>query len=214
MKMYIGGKWIGSDEVMEVRHPYNQEVIDIVPSAGASEVEAALASAERGAGIMAALAAHQRAEILRTTAKLLRERSEELARVLSLEVGKPIRDSRVEVSRAAMVLDLSAEEAGRLHGETIPLDAAVGGEGKLGFSLRVPCGVVLAIAPFNFPLNLMSHKVGPALAGGNAVIAKPASDTPLSALKLTELLLESGLPAEAIQTITGPGSSARGTSGG
>ena len=99
----------------------------------------------------------------------------------------------------------SAEEAKRLHGETLPLDGAPGGAGKLGFTLRVPCGVVVAITPFNFPLNLVCHKVGPALAGGNAVIVKPASDTPLSALKLVEILLEAGLAAAGIPCLTGPG---------
>ena len=206
MKMYIAGKWIETNKVIEVRHPYNQEVVDTVPWAGPTEVEAALASAERGAKAMAELPAHRRAEILRKTASLLEERAEEFARTLSLEVGKPIQEARGEVSRCITVLTLSAEEAGRLRGETMNMDAAVGGEGKFGMTLRVPCGVVAAITPFNFPLNLLSHKVGPALASGNAVIAKPASDTPLTALKLTELLLEAGLPPEGIQTITGPGS--------
>jgi len=207
MKMHVAGKWIETDKVIEVSNPYTREPVDTVPSAGPSEVEAALASAERGAKVMADLPAHRRAEILKATAGLIRERSEELARLLTQEVGKTIRESRAEVQRAATVMDLSAEESGRLYSETIPLDAAVGGEDKFGFTLRVPCGVVAAIVPFNFPLNLLTHKVGPALAGGNAVIAKPASDTPLTALKLTELLLAGGLPPEAIQTITGPGSS-------
>lgn len=205
MKMHIGGKWIEAHDVIEVRNPYNREVIDTVPSAGPSEVEAALASAERGARVMAALPAHRRAEILKKTAASLRERSGEFSRLLSREAGKPIREARVEVARAATVLELSGEEAGRLYGETIPLDAAAAGQGKFGFTLRVPCGVVLAIAPFNFPMHLLCHKVGPALAGGNAVIAKPASDTPLTALKITELLLAAGLPPEGIQTVTGPG---------
>lgn len=206
MKMYMSGKWIDTQKVIEVRNPYNQEVVETVPSAGPVEVEAALASAERGSKVMADLPGYRRAEILKTAAGLLRERSEEFARLLTLEVGKPIRESRVEVDRAVTVLNLSGEEAGRLYGETMDLGAAPGGEGKFGMTLRVPCGVVAAIAPFNFPLNLMSHKIGPALAAGNAVIAKPASDTPLTALKLVEILLESGLTPEAVQMITGPGS--------
>jgi glyceraldehyde-3-phosphate dehydrogenase (NADP+) len=120
-------------------------------------------------------------------------------------MGKVISEARGETGRAAETLTLSAEEAKRLAGETIPLDAAPGGEGKFGFTIRIPCGVVLAITPFNFPLNLVAHKVGPAIAGGNSVILKPASDTPLSALKLTELLLEAGLPPEGIQCVTGSG---------
>ena len=205
MEMYINEKWVNADKVIEVRYPYDQTVIDVVPSASPARVEDALAAAERGAKVMAALPAHRRAEILKRAAALVRGEAEDLGVLLTREVGKPIRESRVEVERAAMVLELSGEEAGRLYGETIPLDAAPGGEGKLGFTIRVPCGVVVAIAPFNFPLNLMSHKIGPALAAGNAVIAKPSSDTPLTALRLTELLLESGLPPAAIQTVTGPG---------
>jgi acyl-CoA reductase-like NAD-dependent aldehyde dehydrogenase len=159
----------------------------------------------RGAQVMRDLPALERYAILTTTARLLRERSEEFAQVLTREMGKVIAESRGEVARAVETLTLSAEEAKRITGETLPLDAAPGGGGKLGFTLRVPCGVVLAITPFNFPLNLVAHKVGPAIAAGNAVILKPASDTPLSALKLTELLLEAGLPAEGIQCVTGSG---------
>jgi len=122
-----------------------------------------------------------------------------------MEEGKIITEGRLEASRAAETILVSAEEAKRIHGETVPVDGAPGGAGRLAFTLRVPCGVVVAISPFNFPLNLVCHKVGPALAAGNAVIVKPATDTPLSALKLTEILLDAGLPAEAIQCLTGPG---------
>jgi acyl-CoA reductase-like NAD-dependent aldehyde dehydrogenase len=122
-----------------------------------------------------------------------------------MEEGKIIVEGRGEASRAVETMMGSAEEAKRIHGETVPLDADPTGSKKLGFTLRVPCGVVAAIAPFNFPLNLVCHKVGPALAAGNTVIVKPASDTPLSAIKLTEILLESGLPPEGIQCITGSG---------
>src|SRR5206468_6674424 len=138
-------------------------------------------------------------------AEKLENRAEEFARTITLEEGKAIGESRFEVSRAVQTMMLSAEEARRIHGETVPLDAAPGGAGKLGFTLRVPCGVVVAISPFNFPLNLVCHKVGPALAAGNAVIIKPASDTPLSALKLVEILLEAGLPPQAIASLTGSG---------
>jgi glyceraldehyde-3-phosphate dehydrogenase (NADP+) len=122
-----------------------------------------------------------------------------------MEEGKAIAEGRLEASRALETILGSAEEAKRIHGETIPVDGAPGGAGKIAFTLRVPCGVVAAVTPFNFPLNLVCHKVGPALAGGNAVIVKPATDTPLSALKLTEILLEAGLPPEGIQCLTGPG---------
>jgi len=207
MKMYIAGEWIDTAEKIEVLNPYNGEVVDTVPSAAPQEVEKALESATRGAQVMAELPAYQRFSILMKAAGLLMERQEEFARLISQESGKALWESRLEVVRAAETIELSAEEAKRIRGETIPLDAASGGKGKFGFTLRVPCGVVVAISPFNFPLNLLCHKVGPGLAAGNAVIAKPPSDTPLSGLRFTELLLEAGLPSEGIQCITGPGRS-------
>ncbi|MFO7495683.1 MAG: aldehyde dehydrogenase family protein, partial [Desulfobacterales bacterium] len=205
MKMYISAEWIETADTIAVRNPYDDSLVDTVPSAGPAEVEAALASAARGAGVMAALTARERARILRKTAELLAARKEDFARLITRESGKVIGEARVEVERATETITLSAEEARRITGETLPLDAAPGGERKFGFTLRVPCGVVVAITPFNFPLNLLCHKVGPALAAGNAVIAKPPSDTPLTALKFTGLLLEAGLPPEGIQCITGSG---------
>ena len=205
MRMYLGGEWVDGVESMDVTNPFDGSVVDVVPRAGVAEAERALASAARGAPVMAALAAHDRYRILDRAAHLMESRQEELARTITLEEGKAIAEARVEVQRSFQTLTLSAEEAKRLYGETLPLDAAPGGAGKIGFTLRVPCGVVVAISPFNFPLNLVCHKVGPALAAGNAVVIKPASDTPLSALKLTEILLEAGLPPEGIQCITGPG---------
>jgi acyl-CoA reductase-like NAD-dependent aldehyde dehydrogenase len=207
MKMYIAGEWIDTEEKIEVLNPYNGEVVDTVPNAAPQEVEKALASAARGAQVMAELPAYQRFTILMKAAGLLMERQEEFARLISQESGKALWESRLEIGRAAETIELSAEEAKRIRGETIPLDAASGGKGKFGFTLRVPCGVVVAISPFNFPLNLLCHKVGPGLAAGNAVIAKPPSDTPLSGLRFTELLLQAGLPSEGIQCITGPGGS-------
>jgi acyl-CoA reductase-like NAD-dependent aldehyde dehydrogenase len=143
--------------------------------------------------------------VLNRAADLLAERVDEFARVLSLEEGKPLAESLGEVGRCPDLLRLSAFEGSQLRGEVLPLDAAFNGAGKLGFALRVPCGVVVAITPFNFPLLLVLHKVAPALAAGNAVILKPASTTPLVALKLTELMLEAGLPELGLQCITGDG---------
>jgi acyl-CoA reductase-like NAD-dependent aldehyde dehydrogenase len=154
---------------------------------------------------MEKLSGYERWRILKKAAELMAARTEELGRLISTEEGKVIAEGRLEASRAVETIIGSAEEAKRLHGETVPLDGAPGGAGKLGVTLRVPCGVVAAISPFNFPLNLVCHKVGPALAAGNAVVVKPATDTPLSALKLTEILLEAGLPPEGIQCITGAG---------
>ncbi|RTZ69380.1 MAG: aldehyde dehydrogenase, partial [Verrucomicrobia bacterium] len=158
-----------------------------------------------GAQAMRNTPAHQRVDILRKAASLMRERQEQLGQLISTEEGKVLAEGRIEASRAAETIDLSADEARRLHGETVPLDSTPSGVGKLGFTMRVPCGIVAAITPFNFPLNLVAHKVGPAIAAGNAVLLKPASDTPLSALKLVEILLEAGLPPEAIACVTGPG---------
>ena len=205
MKMYIAGKWMDSQDTIEVLNPFDGSVVDTVPNGGPQEVDQALESATRGARTMADLPAYERYRILMKAAALLRERQEDFAGLIALEAGKILRESRFEVSRAVETLELSAEEAKRVRGETIPLDAAAGAQGKFGFTLRVPCGVVVAISPFNFPLNLLCHKVGPALAAGNAVIAKPPSDTPLTGLRFTELLLEAGLPPEGIQCLTGPG---------
>ena len=205
MKMYINGSWVDKSETMPVLNPFDQSIIDVVPKANASDVDAAIGSAVRGAKAMDKLTSHDRYLILRKTADLLAERSEDLARTITLEEGKVIAEGRTEVQRAIQTIIGSSEEAKRLHGETVPLDAAPGNVSQFGFTIRVPVGVVAAIAPFNFPLNLVCHKVGPALAAGNAVVLKPAGDTPLSAIKLTEILLEAGLPTEAIQCITGSG---------
>ena len=206
MKMFIRGAWKEAPSQIEVKNPYDQSVVNTIPSATASDVDDALKGAEEGARIMAQMPAYERSQILRKTADLMTERSDDLARTISTEEGKILAEGRMEASRATEIIQLSAEEAKRLTGEVLPLDAAPGAAGRLGFTLRVPVGIVAAISPFNFPLHLVCHKVGPALAAGNAVIIKPATDTPLSALKLVELLLESGLPAQAIACITGPGS--------
>ena len=205
MKIFLAGSWVDKPKKMEVRNPFDNSVIDTVPKADAGDLEKALAFAERGAKVMAKLPSYERWKILRKAADMMAARNEDLGRTISKEEGKIIAEGRGEANRAVETMMGSAEEAKRLHGETVPLDADPTGANKFGFTLRVPCGVVAAIAPFNFPLNLVTHKVGPALAAGNSVVLKPASDTPLSALKLTEILLEAGLPPEGIQCITGSG---------
>ncbi|MBZ0170127.1 MAG: aldehyde dehydrogenase family protein [Kofleriaceae bacterium] len=205
MRMYVAGQWIDTEKKIDVLNPYDGAVVDAVPCADSGDVEKALESAVRGARTMAKLPGYDRYRILKAAAELVEARSEEFAEIITLEEGKSLAESRFEVSRAVQTLTLSGEEAKRLHGETVPFDGAPGGSGKFGFTLRVPCGIVVAISPFNFPLNLVCHKVGPALAAGNAVVIKPATDTPLSALKLTEILLEAGLPAEGIACLTGRG---------
>jgi acyl-CoA reductase-like NAD-dependent aldehyde dehydrogenase len=205
VKIFLAGNWIDKPKKIEVRNPFDNSVIDTVPKADSGDLDRALAFAERGARVMAKLSAYDRWQILRKAADLIAARNEELGRLISREEGKVIGEGRGEASRAVETMMGSAEEAKRIHGETVPLDGDPSGAKKLGFTLRVPCGVVAAISPFNFPLNLVCHKVGPALAAGNSVIVKPASDTPLSALRLTEILLEAGLPSEGLQCITGPG---------
>src|SRR2546422_10268117 len=205
MKMYLAGQWIDKAQTIEVRNSYAASVIDTVPRADRADVERALQSAERGARAMAKLTSYERWKILHRAADLLAERVEELGTLISKEEGKIVAEGRAEVLRAVDTITESAEEAKRVHGETVALDAASHGGGKFGVTIRVPCGIVVAISPFNFPLNLVCHKVGPALAGGNAVVLKPATDTPLSALRLTEILLEAGLPPEGLNTLTGSG---------
>ncbi len=205
MKMFLAGQWIDGAERIEVTNKFDGQTVDTVPKATAADVERAIASAVEGARLMRQTTGYDRAQILRATAALIGQQAERLARLISTEEGKVLAEARLEVSRARETIELSADEAKRLAGEVLPLDGAPGAAGKLGFTLRVPCGVVAAITPFNFPLNLVCHKVGPALAAGNAVVLKPASDTPLSALALVELLLEAGLPPLAIACITGSG---------
>ncbi|HWP57192.1 MAG TPA: aldehyde dehydrogenase family protein [Candidatus Acidoferrales bacterium] len=205
MKMFIAGAWTDKAQKIEVRNSYDNSVIDVVPKADAADVDKAVSFAARGAKVMAKLTGYERWKILRRAADMMAARNEELGRLISTEEGKILAEGRFEANRAVETMMGSAEEAKRIHGETIPLDGDPGGGKKLGFTLRVPCGVVAAISPFNFPLNLVCHKVGPALAAGNSVIVKPATDTPLSALKLTEILLEAGLPPEGIQCLTGSG---------
>src|SRR5439155_4302958 len=205
MKMYLAGQWIDKAQTIEVRNSYDATVIDTVPRADRADVERARQSAERGARAMAKLTSYERWKILHRAADLLAARAEELGTLISKEEGKIIAEGRAEALRAVDTIMESAEEAKRVHGETVALDAASHGKGKCGVTVRVPCGGVVAISPFNFPLNLVCHKVGPAIAGGSAVIVKPATDTPLSALRLTEILLEAGLPPEGINTLTGSG---------
>ena len=174
MKMYIGGEWVDRDEKVSVLNPYDGSVIDTVPSASLNDLETALATAVRGAEAMKQLSGYQRFEILRKAADIMRSRIQDLGTTVSTEEGKILSEGLAEADRAIQTIELSGEEAKRLYGETVPLDGASNWAGQYGFTMRVPVGVVAAIAPFNFPLNLVAHKVGPALAAGNAVIIKPA----------------------------------------
>jgi acyl-CoA reductase-like NAD-dependent aldehyde dehydrogenase len=206
MKMWVGEGWRDASQTQEVISPYSGETVDVVPKADLADVEWAISTAKKGAGDMAALTAWQRASILNKAADLAAGCVEEFATLISSEEGKPLGESRGEASRIAELLRLCAFEGSQLRGEVLPLEAQAGAFGKIGMTMRVPCGVVAAITPFNYPLLLVGHKVGPALAAGNSVILKPAQQTPLTALKFTEILLQAGLPPRAIQCITGAGS--------
>jgi len=203
--MYVGTEWVDKPKTIPVINPYDGSQIDTVPKADADDIERALATAVRGARAMRKLTGYQRYQILHKAADLMAQHADDLARTITLEEGKIIGESRFEVTRATEIINLSAEEAKRLYAEVIPLDGAPATVNKFGFTVRVPCGVVVGISPFNFPLHLVCHKVGPALAAGNSVILKPATDTPLSGLKLVKILLEAGTPPEAIQCLTGAG---------
>jgi acyl-CoA reductase-like NAD-dependent aldehyde dehydrogenase len=203
-KLFLGGRWIETGDWIEVRSPYSGEPVGRVAKAGAEEARRAIDAAEQA--MREPLPAHKRAEILVRVAGALGRRHEEVARVISDEAGKPLKAARVEAARAMSTYTFAAVEARKLAGEMVPMDAAQAGEGKLAFTLRRPIGVVGAISPFNFPLNLVAHKIAPALAAGCAVVLKPASQTPLSALLLAELEEEAGLPPGWLNVLVGPAS--------
>ncbi len=204
--MLIRGKWLPGRERLEVKNPYNGEVLGTVPIASKKEVDAAIEGAQKAFYTFSQVPAHQRAKILETTSNLINERKREVAETLSKESGKPIRDAIGEVSRAVQTFKFAAEEAKQIHGHTIPMDAAIGAEKRIAFYQRFPIGIIGAITPFNFPLNLVAHKVAPAIAAGNTVVLKPASATPLTSIKMGEIMIEAGLPEGALNIVFGPGS--------
>jgi acyl-CoA reductase-like NAD-dependent aldehyde dehydrogenase len=206
MKAYVAGEWVGSDVAITVRSPFSGNVVDTVPEATSDEVSRALGAAAEGAESMRAVPAHERSSILARAAHLIEADVDDLARTITAEQGKYTVEAEAEASRIAGIVRLCAEEARRLYGETLPMDAAPVGVGRLGYTRPEPAGVVVAITPFNYPAILVIHKIGPALAAGNAVILKPASATPLTSLFLVERLMQAGLPQLALQCLVGPGS--------
>lgn len=203
--MLIAGRSVEGESHIPVRNPFDGSVIGLVPEAAAEELEEALAAAGRGADVMSRMPRAERASVLVRASEALAARSDELSRTIALESGKTVREASGEVARAVETFRISSEEARRLAGEIVPFDGAPTGRDRFGFFLRVPLGIVIAITPFNFPLNLAAHKVAPAVAAGNAVILKPASATPLTGIALGEILYESGLPHDALSVVTGPG---------
>ncbi len=206
MKMLLGGEWVDRDRTIEVTDPYDDSLVDTVPQATVEDVHVAFDHAQRGFETARKMGVYERGEVLRRTAEIVRGDLEEFARLIAREGSKTIREARKEAERCVNTLTVSAEEAKRIMGETIPFDSFPGGENRRGFYYRFPIGVVLAITPFNDPLNLVAHKLGPAFAAGNSVVLKPATVTPLSALKLASAFLEAGLPPLGLQVITGAGS--------
>ncbi|QIA27641.1 aldehyde dehydrogenase family protein [Thermaerobacter sp. PB12/4term] len=202
--LFIDGHWVERDENLPVRNKYTGEVIGYVARATRDDVERAVTAAQR-AYRENPLPPYRRYQILKRASELIRERKPELARTIAAEAGKPLKDALAEVDRCTQTLEISAEEAKRIHGEQVPIEAAPGAENRLAFTLRVPVGVVAAISPFNFPLNLAAHKVGPSLAAGNAVVLKPATATPLSAVHLVQALADAGLPPGYLNLVTGAG---------
>ncbi len=199
------GSWTtGTGASFDVNAPYDGGRIGRVPALDAAQVDAAVAYA-KSALHDRPLAQHVRAEILDRAAVLLAERREQFAIAIAREAAKPIKTARVEAERAVGTLQFSAAVARSLVGEVVPLEASAVGAGKVGFTLRVPIGVVGAIAPFNFPLNLVAHKLGPAIAAGCPVVLKPASQTPFSSILLAHLLEDAGLPDGYLQIVTGGG---------
>ncbi len=205
MKMLLNGEWVDRSQKIEVRNPQDDSLVDTVPRATAADMETAIEAAVAGFARAREMPVHQRMAILQKTADILAEQHEAYARIIAQEGIKTIREARKEVTRCIQTIRISAEEARRLNGETIPFDQMPGSENRVGYYRREPIGVIGAITPFNDPLNLVAHKVGPGLAGGNAVIVKPDSKTPLSALWLARAIHEAGTPPGVLQVITGPG---------
>ena len=200
-KLLIGGEWYETGETIDVTSPYDGSVVGRVAYGGADDARRAIDAAEQA--MRAPIPAHKRAAVLDGVAELLRERRDEFARTIAEEAGKPLTTAGMEVDRAVQTMTFSALEARRLTGETVPMDAHPAGEGHAGLILRVPIGIVAAISPFNFPLNLVAHKVGPGFAAGCAVVLKPAGATPLSALLLAQAFEDAGQPAGWLNVIVG-----------
>ncbi|MCA1552844.1 MAG: aldehyde dehydrogenase family protein, partial [Chloroflexi bacterium] len=197
----VNGEWLKTGDAVEVRSPFDDALVAVVHRAGANEIERALATAAQAFELTRKLPSWKRAEVLEKVSAAIASRREEFARTIALEAGKPIKTARAEVDRAVFTFKVAAEEAKRIYGEIVPLDWLPGNEGRVAHVRRVPLGPIVGISPFNFPLNLVAHKVAPAIAAGNPIILRPASQTPVSALKLGELLLDAGLPEGAIAVV-------------
>ncbi|HFK1438988.1 TPA: aldehyde dehydrogenase family protein [Bacillus cereus] len=203
--LYINGSWKSVNTYKPLYAPYSEETLAEIAQGTEEDVKEAVTAAKNAMIKMNKLSAYDRATILEKVAQKMDERREEFAEIIAKEAAKPIRAARGEVDRTVQTYKFAAEEAKRIYGETLPLDAAPGADGRIAYTIRKPIGVIGAITPFNFPLNLVAHKVGPAIATGNTVVLKPADQTPLSSYALVELFEEAGLPNGALNIISGPG---------
>lgn len=204
-KLWINGQWHDAEESYELASPYSGEVIAHVAKASIQDVEKAIEGAQQAFQSFKKTTAYERAEILYKVVDIMRQRKEELAEILALEAGKPIAAGLAEIDRTIATYQFAAEGAKQSKGETVPMDAAPGAGDRIGWTKREPLGVISAITPFNFPFNLVAHKLGPAFAVGNTVVLKPATQTPLSAIVMAEIFREAGLPGGALQIVTGSG---------
>ena len=210
--LYIGGEYVDTEQHDTIRLPYDGTPVGEVPRAGAAQLNQAVAAAQEGARAMAAMSNSERADLLLKIREYLLRDTDEFARLICMETGKPIKEARIEAQRCGETLIAAAHEARQLHGEVVPMDFSATGKGRMAMTVREPLGVIGAITPFNVPLNLGLHKMAPALGAGNAMIHKPAERTPLSALRLARTCAEAGVPKGAYNVITGlgPGDSAWG----
>lgn len=199
--IFLGGTWKPSKSRKEILSPYSQKVIGVVHQAGETEIEEAIRAAQKSFPELRGMPLYRRAEALQKITDGIKERREEFARTICLEAGKPITDSRAEVGRALLNFQAAVEETKRLGGEVIPMDLAPGSESRFGIVRRFPIGPVLGISPFNFPLNLVGHKIAPAIASGNPIVLKPAPQTPITALLLGEVVAQAGLPAGSVSIL-------------
>lgn len=205
-KMLIGGRWVDKEETINVYDPEDSSVITTVPRATKEDMLQAIEAAEEGVKIAARMPVHERISVLNKAANYVDEKRDVYAETIASEGSKTITEARAEVSRCVDTLRISAEEARRINGETIPFDQMQGSENRVGYYYPFPIGIIAAITPFNDPLNLVAHKIGPAVASGNAIIVKPATLTPLSAILLAEAFDAAGLPKKVLSVITGSGS--------
>lgn len=205
-KLWINGNWESAERTYNLAAPYTGEIIAQVAKATVRDVERAIEGAHTTFQTFKKTTAYERSEILYKVVTIMRDRKQELAEILAHEAGKPITAGLAEIDRTIATYQFSAEAAKQATGETVPMDAAPGTTDRIGYTKRVPIGVVSAITPFNFPFNLVAHKLGPAFAVGNTVVLKPATQTPLSALIMADIFKEAGLPDGALQIVTGSGS--------